>query len=115
MKSFRPYAIAILLFFVWLTCQSCTADEATTPTETVRSVNISNDGKPFEYWLNKEVFRSQGEVVFIYVPIKTQITIGATVEVVDGIEVIPNIQLYQDLKPMPLKQITKGFYCYEVR
>ncbi len=23
MKSFRPYAIALALFFIWLTCQSC--------------------------------------------------------------------------------------------
>ena len=23
MKSFRPYAIALGLFFIWLTCQSC--------------------------------------------------------------------------------------------
>ena len=23
MKSFRPYAIAIVLFLIWLSCQSC--------------------------------------------------------------------------------------------
>jgi Fe2+ or Zn2+ uptake regulation protein len=23
MKSFRPYAIALVLFVIWLTCQSC--------------------------------------------------------------------------------------------
>ena len=23
MKSFRPYAIAIALFLIWITCQSC--------------------------------------------------------------------------------------------
>lgn len=25
MKSFRPYAIALALFFIWLTCQSCSS------------------------------------------------------------------------------------------
>jgi hypothetical protein len=34
MKSFRPYAIAIALFLVWLTCQSCQSTQQVAKSKT---------------------------------------------------------------------------------
>ena len=34
MKSFRPYAIAIALFFIWLSCQSCGSHRELTQNKT---------------------------------------------------------------------------------
>jgi hypothetical protein len=34
MKSFRPYAIAIALFFIWLSCQSCGSSRELTQSKT---------------------------------------------------------------------------------
>jgi hypothetical protein len=112
MKSFRPYLI--LLSLIWVTCQSCSTDE-TQPTVTVRSIHISNNGKPFEYWVGKERNESDGKSVFEYFPNGTEITIGAVVEVKDNVEIIPNIIVYQDSKLVQLKQITKSFYWYKVK
>ena len=120
MKSFRPYLI--LLSLIWVTCQSCSTDETqptvtdeTQPTVTVHSIRISNNGKPFEYWVGKERNESDGKSVFEYFPNGTEITIGAVIEVKDNVEIIPNILVYQDSKPAQLKQITKSFYWYKVK
>ena len=106
--------ILSLFIFSLATLSSCTTDEIQ-PTETVHSVHISNGGKPFEYWLEKEYYGSNGDAAFLYVPKGTQITIGATVEVIEDIEIIPNIQVYQDDKAVELRQITKGFFLYRVK
>lgn len=101
MKLLKTLLVTIItIFFI-----SCNTDEVTDPIK-VSSIAISNDGRPFEYSLDNQVytsqgdlvFISQGDLVFIYVPVNTKITI---VEKEDD-----NIKVYSDLKLVYLENNT---------
>ena len=98
-----------------VTCLSCTTEEITdTSSEPGKHlVTISNDDKPFEYWLDS-VHYSTTTPVTVYVPQHTQITITAVVRVVDNVVIIPNVKLYQDNKLVELRQVTSGFFWYQI-
>jgi len=101
---------------VIITCASCSSEDIEVPTQsepTLHLISISNDNKPFEYWLDKQYFSSSTPVSLV-VPSNTQITIGAIVEVRNNVELLPNIVVSQDNKLVKIKQVTKSFYLYRV-
>ena len=105
----------LFLSLLIITFTSCSTGDIETQVqcESVnRLITISNDNKPFEYWLNKEYFSSSTPVSLI-VPSNTQITIGAIIEVRNNIEILPNIKVYQDNNAVKIKQITKSFFSYK--
>jgi len=104
----------LFLFFILLiTCISCTSEDNPEPVEREYLITISNDDKPFEYWLDSVHYSTNGPIS-VYVPQDTQITITAVVRVVDDVIIIPNIKLYQDNTLVQLRQITSGFFWYQV-
>lgn len=109
MKKF--ISLGILL----ATLTSCTNDDIITTPNPYHSVRISNDGKQFEYWLGSEHHNSNGDTVSLTVKDGTQITMAAVVQVVNDVAIIPNIKLYQDDKLATIKQVTQGFFWYEVK
>ena len=102
-----------LSLILLITCISCTSEDNPEPVERQYLVTISNDDKPFEYWLDS-VHYSTNTPVTIYVPERTQITITAVVRVVEGVVIIPNIKLYQDNQLVELGQVTSGFFWYQI-
>ena len=102
-----------LSLILLVTCLSCTSEDNPEPVERQYLVTISNDDKPFEYWLDS-VHYSTNTPVTVYVPERTQITITAVVRVVDNVIIIPNIKLYQDNNLVQLRQITSGFFWYQI-
>ncbi len=65
----------LFLFFLLLTtCISCTSEDNPEPVERQYLVTISNDDKPFEYWLDSVHYSTNGPIS-VYVPQDTQITI----------------------------------------
>jgi len=82
--------------------------------DTQHTIKISNDGKPFEYWLYQAHYNSDGQEVEVSVNSGTQITMSAIVPVVNGVSVIPNFQVKQDGVVVEIKQVTLGFYWYKV-
>ena len=104
------------LFFIllaFITFASCTPPDNDPPTPIMRVITISNDNKPFEYWLNSVHYTSNGPVSMC-VPQGTQITIIAVVEVVNTYYVIPNIKLYQDNVLIDIFQINFGTFWHQV-
>jgi hypothetical protein len=97
------------------TLTSCTSEDITPAPDPYHQIRISNDGKQFEYWLGSERHNSNGDTVLLSVKEGTQITMTAVVRVVDGVTIIPNIKLYQDNKLATIRQITQGFFWYEVK
>ena len=105
----------LFLLLLIITCTSCTSEDIETQIQSQsvdHLITISNDNKPFEYWLNKEYFSSSTPVSLV-VPSNTQITIGAIVEVQNGVEILPNIKVYQNNISVKIKQITKSFFSYK--
>jgi hypothetical protein len=96
-----------------ITCLSCTTEDIPELKEKESLITISNDDKPFEYWLDSVHYSTNGPIS-IYVPQRTQITITAVVRVVDGAVIIPNVKLYQDNKLVELRQVTSGFFWYQI-
>ena len=94
---------------------SCTSEDIQPEPNPYHSVRISNNGKQFEYWLGSEHHNSNGDTVSLTVKDGTQITMAAVVEVVNNVAIIPNIKLYQDDKLATIKQVTQGFFWYEVK
>lgn len=107
--------ILFLTLILLITCQSCTPEDSPViKAETSKHlITISNDNKPFEYWLDS-VHYSTTTPISIYVPKNTQITITAVVTVINNTPVIPNIKLYQDSKLVQIRQITSGFFWYQI-
>jgi hypothetical protein len=104
------------LFFILLaiiTFASCTPPDNDPPTPVTRVITISNDNKPFEYWLGSVHYTSTGPVSMC-VPQGTQITIIAVVEVENGYIVIPNVKLYQDNVLIDIYQINYGTWWHQV-
>ena len=104
------------LFFILLaiiTFASCTTPDNDPPTPVMRVITISNDNKPFEYWLGSVHYTSTGPVSMC-VPQGTQITIIAVVEVQNGYIVIPNVKLYQDNVLIDIYQINYGTFWHQV-
>ena len=102
-----------LSFILLITCISCTTEDNPEPVEREYLITISNDDKPFEYWLDSIHYSANGPIS-VYVPERTQITITAVVRVVDDVIIIPNIKLYQDNNLVELRQITSGFFWYQI-
>jgi hypothetical protein len=107
--------ILFLSLFLLITCQSCTTEEIPTSNAEPKKhlITISNDNKPFEYWLDSAHY-STTTPVSIYVPEHTQITITAVVTVVNNTPIIPNIKVHQDNKLVQIRQITSGFFWYQI-
>jgi hypothetical protein len=104
------------LFFIllaFITFASCTPPDIDPPTPVMRVITISNDNKPFEYWLNSVHYSSNGPVTMC-VPQGTQITIVAVVEVINTYYVIPNVKLYQDNVLIDIYQINFGTFWHQV-
>jgi len=104
------------LFFIllaFITFASCTPPDIDPPTPVMRVITISNDNKPFEYWLNSVHYSSNGPVSMC-VPQGTQITIVAVVEVINTYYVIPNVKLYQDNVLIDIYQINFGTFWHQV-
>lgn len=107
--------ILFLSLILLITCQSCTTEDSITSNAEPKKhlINISNDNKPFEYWLNSTHY-STTTPVSIYVPKNTQITITAVVTVINNTPIIPNIKVHQDSKLVQIRQITSGFFWYQI-
>lgn len=104
------------LFFIllaFITFASCTPPDNDPPMPVMRVITISNDNKPFEYWLGSVHYTSNGPVSMC-VPQGTQITIVAVVEVINTYYVIPNVKLYQDNVLIDIYQINFGTWWYQV-
>jgi len=98
-----------------LSLSSCTPDNLPAPEAIQHTINISNEGKPFEYWLGQIHYDSEGQDVRTTVDPGTQITLSAIVPVINGVAVSPNFQVYQDGRAVELKKVTLGFFWYEVK
>lgn len=114
MKKLKSYFIIVGLSIIWLTCQSCSNEDNQIQTSNKRQIQISNEGNQFEYWLNQDRHNSNGETISVIVDKGTQITICSVVRVIDGVIIIPNVQVYQDSKVMSIRQVNKGLFWYEV-
>lgn len=104
------------LFFIalaFITFASCTTPDNDPPAPITRVITISNDDKPFEYWLGSVHYNSNVPVT-MSVPQGTQITIVAVVEVQNGYIVIPNVKLYQDNVRIDIYQINYGTWWHQV-
>ena len=104
------------LFFIalaFITFASCTPPDNDPPAPITRVITISNDDKPFEYWLGG-VHHSSNGPVSMCVPQGTQITITAVVLVVNTYYVIPNVKLYQDNVLIDILQINFGTFWHQV-
>jgi len=113
----KHISTTILLIF-GLCIQSCTTDieqvQQAIQQDTQHTIRISNEGKPFEYWLYQTHYNSDGQDVNISVESGTQITMSAIVPVVNGVAITPNFDMYQDGLPVEIKQVTPAFYWYKV-
>ena len=78
-------------------------------------IQISNEGKPFEYWLNKVRYDSEGQGINVMVDSGTQITLSAIVPVINGVSISPNFKVYQDGRIVELKKVKIGLFWYEVK
>ena len=107
MKKLFFIALAFVAFV------SCTPPDNDPPMPVMRVITISNDDKPFEYWLNSVHYSSNGPVSMC-VPQGTQITITAVVFVVNTYYVIPNVKLYQDNVLIDIYQINYGTFWHQV-
>ena len=107
MKKLFFIALAFVAFV------SCTPPDNDPPAPITRVITISNDNKPFEYWLDSVHYTSNGPVSMC-VPQGTQITIVAVVEVENGYIVIPNVKLYQDNMLIDIYQINYGTWLHQV-
>ena len=112
----------LLAFTLWvifitmiLSLTSCTSDTILEEISVERTIRISNEDKPFEYWLDKVHYDSDGSNVRVVVDKGTQITLSAIVPVIDGVPISPNFQVYQDNRLVELVKVTKGFFWYEVK
>jgi hypothetical protein len=104
------------LFFIalaFIALSSCTVPDNNIPQSTTRLITISNDNKPFEYWLDNYHYCAE-TTVSILVEKNTQITITAVVEVQNNIPIIPNIKVYQNNVQVQTNQISTGWFIYVV-
>ena len=108
------FAMWVVLFTTVLSMTSCTTDNIPPSVATQRNIHISNQGKPFEYWLDQMHYDSDGQQVRVMVDLGTQITLSAIVPVIEGVAISPNFQVYQDGRVVELKKVTAGFFWYEV-
>lgn len=107
MKKLFFIAIAFIAF------ASCTTPDDNIPQATTRLITISNDDKPFEFWLDNYHYSSSTPIT-ILVEKNTQITITAVVEVQNNIPITPNIKVYQNNVQVQIEQITTGWFKYFV-
>lgn len=104
------------LFFItiaFIAFASCTTPDDNIPQATTRLITISNDDKPFEFWLDNYHYSSSTPIT-ILVEKNTQITITAVVEVQNNIPITPNIKVYQNNVQVQIEQITTGWFKYFV-
>lgn len=108
----------LFYFVVALTLASCTTEiekvQQINQQNVQRTIRISNEDKPFEYWLNQAHYNSYGQEVIVSVNSGTQITLGAIVPVVNGVSISPNFEVYQDGVLVEIKKVTLGFFWYQV-
>jgi hypothetical protein len=118
-QNIKNILLAFTLWVIFITMvlslTSCTTDNIPPSVAIQRNIYISNQGKPFEYWLGKVHYDSRGQEVNIIVEVGTQITLSAIVPVIDGVPISPNFQVYQDGKVIKLRKVTLGFFWYEVK
>jgi hypothetical protein len=118
-QNIKNILLAFTLWVIFITMvlslTSCTSDTIPEEISVERTIRISNEGKPFEYWLGKVHYDSRGQEVNIIVDLGTQITLSAIVPVIDGVPISPNFQVYQDDRLVELRKVTLGFFWYEVK
>jgi hypothetical protein len=116
MKDILLVIVLRLFFFtVIVSLVSCSPDYIPSSDEVQHTIHISNEGKPFEYWLNKVHYDSEGQEIKVIVDSGTQITLSAIVPVINGVSISPNFQVYQDSRIVELKKVTIGFFWYKVK
>jgi hypothetical protein len=108
-----------VFFIILAVClQSCTSGvedvQQAIQQDTQHTIRISNEGKPFEYWLYQAHYNSDGQEVEVSVNSGTQITMSAIVPVVNGVSIPPNFTVRQDGSVVQIKQVTSAFYWYQV-
>lgn len=104
------------LFFIalaFIAFASCTTPDNNIPQATTRLITISNDNKPFEFWLGNYHYSSSTPIT-ILVEQQTLITVTAVVEVQNNVPIIPNIKIYQNNVQVQIEQITLGWFKYYV-
>ena len=117
MKTNPLLVIIFWLAFITttLSLSSCTPDSLPAPVAAQHTISISNEGKPFEYWLGQIHYDSEGQNIRVTLDPGTQITLSAIVPVINGVIFSPNFQVYQDGRAVELKKVTTGFFWYEVK
>jgi hypothetical protein len=110
MKAIKIISLALLVISVF--CQGCSSDEQV---DNTRTITISNGGKTFEYWIGQSRYSSGGGTITTLLDKGTQITVCGIVEVREGKQILPDIQIYQDGSKVVLVKITSSFYWYEVK
>ena len=105
----------LFFFTIILSLTSCSPENIPSSDEVQHTIHISNEGKPFEYWLNNVHYNSEGQEIKVMVDSGTQITLTAIVRVINGVSIIPNFKVYQDSRVVELKKITTGFFWCEVK
>jgi hypothetical protein len=118
-QNIKNILLAFTLWVIFITMvlslTSCTTDNIPPSVAIQRNIYISNQGKPFEYWLDQMHYDSDGQQVRVMVDLGTQITLSAIVPVIDGVPISPNFQVYQDDRLVELRKVTLGFFWYEVK
>lgn len=108
----------VFYFMLAVALASCTSDveevQQITEQNVQRTIRVSNEGKPFEYWLNQAHYSGDGQEVIVSVNSGTQITLGAIVPVVNGVSISPKFEVYQDGVLVEIKKVTLGFFWYQV-
>jgi hypothetical protein len=105
----------LFFFTIILSLTSCSPENIPSSDEVQHTIHISNEGKPFEYWLDNVHYNSEGQEIKVMVDSGTQITLTAIVRVINGVPIIPNFKVYQDSRIVELKKITMGFFWCEVK
>ena len=105
----------LFFFIIILSLSSCSPENIPSSDEVQHTIQISNEGKPFEYWLNKVRYDSEEQGINVMVDSGTQITLSAIVPVINGVSISPNFKVYQDGRIVELKKVKIGLFWYEVK
>lgn len=111
----KEILLRLLFFSMIVSSSSCTPEYIPESDAVQHIIHISNEGKPFEYWLNKVHYDSEGQEIGVMVDSGTQITLSAIVPIINGVPISPNFRVHQDNRVVVLKKITTGFFWYEVK
>jgi len=103
----------VLILLAFISFASCTPDNDDIPQPIPTLITISNDNKPFEFWLDNFHYTSSTPITLL-VKKNTQITITAVIEVQNNVPIIPNIKVYKNNVQVQIEQISTGWFKYFV-